>query len=335
MNCRAFIDRILLLIKHAVTRYLFTGIVCLVIPLVNAEAADSPWTSTVTPQAYFQSYDGATTRDNSLSAGVYVMGNYLESSTIAAGYNFTLVNLNNSASITEHLFYASGRHHIFPDALPGKLTLRLDIYRGNSTFEYRVNNPPTGMKKRSTMGTSSTQRQSTSISVLQPIVSFINYSKTYYLDLGYARSNYTRDPDTQVNQLTPTVGFGWNESYDWLQLRAYVINLGESTDVYNDNHFNAQEVTYTHWFSDGTMPRLDFARIAVLSGERVLAVDPDAAVVHSTADKQTGGVTASVQWKTSETSRLLALISSNKYENDIAADKYTGLLFYINVQLQW
>jgi len=300
---------------------------------VNADT-NNTWISTITPQAYFQSYNGTTTRDNSYNAGAYVMGNYLDSSTVIAGYNFTLVNLGNSASITEHLFYASGRHNLFPDALPGKMTLRLDLYGGNSTFEYRVSNPPTGMKKRNTMSTSNLAQQSTSVSVLQPIVSFINYNKTLYFDLGYARSNYTRDPDATVNQLTPTAAIGWNESYDWLQLRAYLINVDESNGVYNDDHYNSQELTYTHWFSDGATPRPDFARIAVLTGERILAVDPDAAVVHSTGDKQTGSVTISVQWKTSDSNRILALVSSNKYENDIAADKYTGLLFYINVQHQ-
>ena len=335
MNYRVFIDAIFLSFNDKFTQYLIAGVFCIIAPIANAATASNPWTITVTPQAYFQSYDGTTTRDNSFNVGAYVTGNYLESNTFAAGFNSTLVNLDNSASVRESLIYVSGRHHLFLDALPGKLTLRLDYYNGSSTLEYRVNNPPTGMKKKIIPGTSSTERQSTSISVIQPMVSFINYSKTFYLDLGYARSDYSRNPDATVNQVTPTVGFGWNESYDWLQLRAYVINLDESNGVYNKDNYNSQEITYTHWFADGTSPRLDFARIAVLNGDRVLAVDPDAAVVHSTGDKQTGGVAVSAQWKISENNRVFALVSRNKYENDIAADKYTGLLFYVNMQYHW
>jgi len=310
--------------------------VCLVFFMIaNANAADSSWTSTVTPQAYWQTYDGTTTRDNSFNAGIYIMGDHLESSNIGAGYSFTLVNLNNNANIMEHLFYLTGRHHWFLDALPGKLTLRMDFYGGNSTLEYRVNNPPSGMKKKLTSGSTGTRRESTTITAFQPVISFINYSKTLYLDIGYAHSEYDNNPDAKVDQVTPTVGFGWNESYDWLQLRAYLIDLDENNGLYDDDHYDALELSYTHWFTDEAIPRLEFMRLTALAGERVLAVDPDSATVHSTGDKQTGGLAASAQWKMSEDNRLLFLVSAGQYENDIVADKYNSLLFYLHFRHQW
>ena len=303
--------------------------------LLTAQAADSPWTTTSTVQGYWQTYSGTTTRDNAFNVGAYLLGDYLESSTIGAGYNFTYTSLDNSAEIMEHLFYFTGRHHWFADALSGKLTLRLDLYGGESILEYRSNNPPTGMGRKFTPGSSGTSRETTSISAFQPIVSYINFSKTFYLDLGYAHSRYDENPDATVNQLTPTVGFGWNESYDWLQVRAYVISLDENDGNFDDDQYESLELSYTHWFADGAIPQLDFLRITMLAGERVLTVDPDAAVIYSAADKQTSGLSASMQWKLDQSIRLRALISASQYENDVVADKYDSLLFYLNIQHQW
>jgi len=308
--------------------------VCLIIT-ANTIAADNPWTTTVIPQAYWQSYSGTATRDNSFSFGANVTGDYLESSRLGVGYNFTLVDLDNNATIVENLLYATGSQHWFLDALPGKLTLRLDVYGGNSTLEYNINTPPTGMKKKLVSGSSNKQRESTTISALQPIVSFINYNKTLYLDLGYAYSDYTKNLDTTVTQVTPTLGFGWNDSYDWLQVRSYLIKLDESDGLYNDSNYSSMELSYTHWFAAGAASNLDFFRITMLGGKRVLAVDPDSAVVYSNGDIQTGTLAASAQWKFSETNRFLLLANYNNYKNDVVNDKYSGLLFYLNTQHQW
>ena len=161
----------------------------------------------------------------------------------------------------------------------------------------------------------------------------MNYAKTFYADLGYAYSEYDGTTSTEVDQITPTIGFGWNESYDWLQLRGYFIKINESVPTYTDDQFNSLEAKYTHWFADSTS--IDYLRLSALLGERLLAVDPDAATIYSTADKQTGSIAASMQWKLSQTTNLLGLVSYNKYENQPLNDPYNSLLFYLNMQFQW
>ncbi|MDQ6990688.1 MAG: hypothetical protein Q9M11_03050, partial [Mariprofundaceae bacterium] len=52
-----------------------------------------------------------------------------------------------------------------------------------------------------------------------PQLSFLNYRKSFYADLGYAYSSYPKG--LSVSQLTPTVGLGFNQAADWLQMRVY------------------------------------------------------------------------------------------------------------------
>ena len=311
---------------------LFSIAVLLLAFNVNAQDIDNSWNSTSTVQAYWQTYEETDTRENAFNVGLYLLGDYLESDTIGFGYNYTLVTLNNNADITEHLFYFTGRHAWFMDAFPGKLTLRLDAYRGEGVLAYRTNNPPTGMGKKFTSGGSNTTRETTTISVIQPIISYINYNKTFYLDLGYANSSYDQNPDANVSQLTPTLGFGWSQGYNWLQLRGYFISVDDTNGIWEDDTFQSLETMYTHWFAGTHVPQIDFMRLSVLSGKRVLTVDPDAASVHSTADEQIAGVAASIQWKLTKTMRLMAFVSANQYKNDFIADEYDSQLVYLNLQ---
>lgn len=303
------------------------------------QAANDDWRETGILQAYLQSYDGATSRQLAFNAGVYLEADYLDSGGVSAGYNFTFSTFDNNAELTEHMFYLSGRYHHFTDVLPGKLTYRLDGYIGEDTLRYNVNNPPGsigggGMGGRMMGGGTSTISESTDIFAYQPIIAFINHAKTYYVNIGYAYSKYDGISETEVDQLTPTVGFGWNDSFDWLQLRGFFIEVESATSSRSSEKFESLEIKYTHWFSDTSSSAPELWRISVVAGERLFAIDPDAAVIYSTADKQTASLTASMQWKLSDTSRVLTLINYNQYESDIQED-YDSMLVYINLQRRW
>lgn len=304
------------------------------------EAADEDdWRKTTILQTYLQSYDGNTSRQFGFNAGAYINADYLDSGSLEFGYNYSFIGFDHNAELTEHLFYISGRYHLFPDALPGKVTLRLDAYYGDDTLRYNVNNPP-GMTGGGGMGnkmggSSSNISESTDISAYQPQLAFINFSKTFYIDLGYAFTRYNGTADSEVDQFTPTIGFGWNESFDWLQFRGYFITVDPTSSSSSDDNYESLEIKYTHWFSDAPSSLIEFWQLAAILGERLLAIDPDAAVIYSTADKQTASFTTSVQWKLSESSRVLALVNYNQYENNTQNDDYDSLLFYVNLQRQW
>ncbi|MEJ2179874.1 MAG: hypothetical protein P8Y28_05400 [Gammaproteobacteria bacterium] len=307
------------------------GTAILLTPFLNAQAEEGDWQMKGTLQSYFQTYDGSLARQGTYNAGAYLNADYLDSGSLDFGYNYTFVDFENNVELTENLFYLSGRYHLYLDALPGKLTLRLDGYLGDNTMEYSTNTGGGGMGGGGTTATKITE--TTDITAYQPQLAFINHSKTFYADIGYAYSEYDGTAKTEVDQFTPTIGFGWNESYDWLQLRGYLVKIDESVPVHADDQFDSLEVKYTHWFADSES--IDYLQITGLFGERLLAVDPDAAVIYSTADKQTGSLSGSMQWKLSKATRMLALVTYGQHEHESINDEYDSLLFYLNLQFQW
>jgi hypothetical protein len=239
--------------------------------------------------------------------------------------------------INENMFHLGGGYSWFSDALPGKLSVGLDGYAGEYTSETTtIINDGGGMGG---MGGAVrlTSSESTGIAVLHPQIMFMNFARTFYGDLGYAYSEYDSDApyDTEAEQITASLGLGWNESYDWLQLRGYFINVEQQTPFLNDDNFTSAEIKYMHWFSEKPAPYLDNIRLSLLAGERVLAVDPDAKAVYSISDKQTGGVSIAGQWKLSQSMELMLLAGYDQYEDDILAEKYNSLIFYANLQSQW
>ena len=304
----------------------------------KSQAEDNAWRQKSTVQGYAQFYNDASARDMTLNAGAYLLADYLDSGTIGIGYHFTFLDLAGNADLTEHLFYATARYHLYSDLLPGKTSLRMDAYRGINTLSYDINNPPShigggGMGGSMKGGTSSTTiEQDTDFYAYQGQLEFINYQKTFYLDIGYAYSEYDGTSTTKVDQITPTLGFGWNNSFDWVQLRTYLIDTEDLNSLYADDQFESVEIKYTHWYEEKPAPYLELMRITLLAGERTLAVDPDAGVIYSTADKQTGTASIALQWKTSQTDGFQALLDFTQYENDVNNEDYNSILLYINFQ---
>jgi len=303
--------------------------------------AEDDWQKTGILQTYFQSYSGPTNRQWTINAGAYLNYDYLESGGIGFGYNYTYTKFDYKAELDEHIFNFSGHYNMYTDALPGKLILRLDAYVGKDTLRYDISNPPAhtgggGMGRR-TSATSNTISESADLSAVQPQLAFINYSKTVYLDLGYAYSEYDGAVTTKVDQVTPTFGLGWNESYDWMQIRGYFIQLNEPVGTFGDDRYESIELKYTHWFRDipSSNSSIEYWRLTGLAGKRLFAVDSDAAVVYSTADTQTGSLSASVQWKFTGNAKLLGLVNYSRFENESTKDDYDSLLIYLNLQKLW
>ncbi len=254
--------------------------------------------------------------------GINLFANYLQSASFSLGYNYTFVELKLDSEVDENIFRVGGRYTLPVRAMSGELSLEIDAYAG----EYTVTASPV-------VGTS----ESTDIAVIHPQLSYINFSRTFYLDLGYAYSEYDSDSfyDVEVGQISPTIGFGWNSTSDWVQLRGYFISIEQQTRLLNDDEFASAELSYTHWFERKAAPFLDNVRLALLAGERVLAVDPYAKAVNSVNDKETGAVSAAAQWTLSQSLKLMLLTSYEEYQNDVLADDYESVLVYGNIQGQW
>jgi len=330
-----------------IIKFLFNRLLLLSITINTAQtvyAEEELWQFNHTLQTNLQTYNESEDRKDAQNAGYYISADYLDSGSLAFSYNHTLVNLGNNADVTENLYFLSGQYHQYPDSMPGKLSLRIDSYFGKDTLEYSLNSPPPTTpgpgqgpghgKFKTNRAASDTVKESIDINAYYLHCAFINYKKTFYTDIGYAYSKYSAASKTIVKQITPSVGFGWNDSYDWIQWRAYFIDLQKDTSAFNDDKFESLETKYTHWFTDEVSSKLEFIRFTFLTGKRVLAVDPDTTTIYSITDLQKTSLSGSIQWKITKNKKVLAAIQYDEYRNTTLTDNYDSYLFYINLQFR-
>jgi len=303
---------------------------------ISALANNSDWQSKAIVQGYFQNYTQSESREATYNFGVYLFADYLERFSLSAGYNYTYVDLTQNTEVDENMFYLGGKYSWFSDAMSGKLSLVLDGYGGEYVTKTSTTSGGGGMGGMGGMSRLTTS-ESTAVSVIQPQITFINFAKTFYLDIGYAFSKYDSGStyDIDANQITPTIGWGWNNAFDWLQVRGYFINVDQQTQVFNDNNFTSAEIKYIHWFEEKQLPYFDNLRFILLVGDRALAVDPDAKSVYSVSEKQTGAASIAGQWKLDQSLKFMLLVSYEQFENDLLSDQYDSWLIYGNFETQW
>lgn len=306
--------------------------------------AEELWQLEQVFQTSFQNYEGTNDRKNAKNIGYKISASYLDSGRLSFGIDHTSVNLGNNADVNEQLFFLSGEYRLYPDSLPGKITLRFDTYLGKDTLEYNLSSPPPTTpgpgpgpgfgKLKTNRAVVDAVKESIDINSYYLHGAFINYKKTYYTDIGYAYSEYSATSDTIAHQITPSVGMGWNNSYDWLLWRAYLIKLDEDSPAYGKEQFESLEIRYSHWLADEAESSIELIELTLMSGERVLAVDPYTTTIYSITDMQKTSLSSGIQWRLSKNTKSMAVIQYDQYQNITLSDNYESFLFYINIQFE-
>ncbi|MDQ6954834.1 MAG: hypothetical protein Q9M20_05265 [Mariprofundaceae bacterium] len=277
-----------------------------------AVAAEGDWQLNSNVQALYGNYNGSINRDSIINAGAMISADYLETSGFSLGANYTKLKFNVGSTLNQQAVYGSIHYNAYFDALPGPLTLRLDGHGIN-------NNDTTG--------------NTDNVSVIASQISFLNYAKTFYADFGYARSNYQNN--LYVDQFTPTLGFGLNDGSDWLQARGYFIKPSNRLRAQNKSNTSAIELKWTHWLAPDVWLGLEQIQLSGLAGERIYAVDGDAAAVYNLADIQQGSANLSLQWRLSKFMHVMLLAGNERYLDNTIGDTYDSRMIYINLSGQW
>lgn len=297
--------------------YLLSYLVLLAI--TTPSLAGDWWTVNVTPQAITGNYPGSPIRENINTAGAIVDFQYLERFGFAIGdmhlnlkYKYNIPDLNQDAA------YFSIRDYLTPDALPGILTLRLDTYR-------IVGNDPTN----ETDGTT----------VLSPIISFLNYEQTYYLDLGYAYSKYGNssigNANLAISQITPTVGISFDEQRNWLNFRFYGIHSTNPVRSQNKSNTFGSEITLTHFMIPNYFFTPRQVQLGVFLGERMYAVDNTALIVYNLGDIQKNSAFVQATWNVTQNVNFILNGGSMRFNTLFYNTNYNYNLNYIYAGLNF
>jgi hypothetical protein len=299
---------------------------CFSILLANTSHAEEStldnWTWKLTPFVTYIGYGGSPLRSDMVSSGAYIDAQYGDRGGITGGASYTRLNYKGGISaINQAEEYLSGRLNFYPDGLPGRLSLRLD--------GHQINNDDS-------------TNESDDVQVIAPQVSYLSQGKSLYLDLGYAISFYGSshlgNGSLNVQQWTPTVGLGFNENYDWLQLRLYDVSASNTARAMR-GHTDAVEIKLTHYFTPQAVWVPHWVSIGGLAGNRMYAVDSDTAAVYNLADEQKGGGFVAALWKLSDTYKATLSSGYDIYEtrDSVTANRYTysGANVFIGLTAQW
>lgn len=252
-------------------------------------------------------YSGTTTRTAINAYGASLNVDYLERGGVKfAGSQLTIKD--NGSNIVQQSGFASSYLNYFCDTLGGVVKFRFDVHQANLSDDFTYKD---------------------SVRAYAPQISFVNYRKSFYADLGYAVSTY--DLGSEVKQYTPTLGFSFNQGSDWLQMRGYLIDATDTqTNIVTSTQ--AAEFKLTHW----TAPDAIFSQyfFNALVGERILAVDGDAAAIYSLVDKQQGGGSIGVAWQSHYVDGML-MFSVDQYLDQATNASYINSLAYISISKSW
>ncbi|HEY9051948.1 MAG TPA: hypothetical protein VIQ03_10420 [Gammaproteobacteria bacterium] len=300
---------------------------------------NDPWEWIGSANFSFDSYLKSDTLHGQFEISFFLDAIHLENAGGGIGYVYQNQGISSKDDIVNHIMYYNGWFSRYPEFLPGKVNFALNYYSGSESTAGSGNNAPgnTGQNKPSPITTTNTFTDS--LEIINPVISFINYSKTFYMDIGYAKSEY-KTSDTivgnlNVTQWSPAIGFSLNNQYDWIQLRQYNIELSNSIRTPGTDSTLARSLSWTHWLKKDHDETLDNISLILLSGERLYAVDHDARKIFNLSDMQTGSYIVGANWKEKTDIDYYIYGGYEKYRDVAGNDNYNSLFIYTGIKSRW
>jgi hypothetical protein len=171
------------------------------------------------------------------------------------------------------------------------------------------------------------------VSVIAPQLSWLSNDAMIYADIGFANSRYQNRLD--AHQYTPTIGFGLNHGFDWIQLRAYLIRGLNPARAANKFETSSLDTKWTHHFETTSSWEPSSFAFNVASGESIYKVDMDAQSVANLSDINTGSVNMMLTWKLTKDSKLNFLAGQSRFRNISLSNDYKLNFGYANLSLDW
>ena len=271
--------------------------------LSGTAMAGDVWFANTAYQFATSSYGDQATRDMVMSHGLNVNLNYLERFGMSLNYQATTIEQQSNLPDFEQTEGVVGIYYnCFADSLKGKIGTHLDYYIVDE-------------------GTSD-------VTAYAADLSFLRYDKKYFLNLGVAQSSYT---GLEVDQLSFTAGFAFNQYKDWLQAAFYSI----STDNVGSEDRAGAKIKWQHWPDHGNFLKLNNFFITALAGERTRVVDNEAKYLNNITDIETGNIQLGAVWRFSNLVQVTLLAGQSEYTVESTNADYSISTFCFNINKEW
>lgn len=290
------------------------GLCSLLAQWVNA---GETWDVKLDLEGGYGDYVDSDLRDNALTGSVFVTAYYQDSVGFALGYNRLVIDHKSGVAggdIHQNTFFGSVRKLLRWDRTPGLWTLRLDGYIIENDDNSNIVNTDEGR-------------------IAAPQVAYYDASRSFYVDLGYAYSDYK--DDLHLHQWTPTIGMGFNNDLDWVYVRGFFIHSSNKARTQGEKHTEAVGVRWLHYFPAKTLLNIDYIQLRGLLGRRVFGVDPYAGMVYNLSDVQTGTLSLGLGWYLPQDWSFLLLGGVERYDNRNINNEYDNRFVYFNLAKRW
>lgn len=302
--------------------------------VLKSVSAESSVEFTGTANISFESYLKANTLHGMYEASAFIDTTVESNSGVGIGYIHQNQGLSNQDDIVNDILYINAWHNWFPESLPGKINFTLNHYNGSDSSS-QSNTTPGNTNSRPVSVSSFRD----SLEIFNPVLSFINYSKTFYTDISFAQSKYTSTEisvnNLTVNQWSPAIGFSLNQQYDWIQLRAHSIDLSNDARTPGTSDTRAHSISWTHWYEKNQASKLSHTTVTLLNGERLYGVDHESRKIYNLTDMQTGSITFGATWKRNAQSDWYLYSGYEQYKDVANNEQYNSLFIYTGITNRW
>lgn len=278
---------------------------------IQPALAENDWRIKADLQGSYGNYGNSVLRKYTWSTGLFIAADYDDNIGFTVGYSRTDVNYKLGIQrLSQDSYFASLRKYLILED-GGRLTFRLDGHLINN------NDPTNGTDEGG---------------IVAPQISYLSADKSLYLDLGYAHSSY--GGDLTLDQWTPTIGIGFNQNNNWLQLRGYLIYSSNTSRTQGKQETYGIEAKLTHHFAPNPI-KISRLQLIGLAGQRMYAVDSDAGSAYNLADVQEGSVALSAAWDLDHAWSMQLIGGWELYENKDIGDAYSNRYVFFNVNKNW
>lgn len=301
-------------------RFLLSVLITTSILITNVYAGDR-WYVDATADGKAGRYSDSVLREDFYSASAWLNIDYLDEYSFSFAYNNLKINYKDAGSgafnIVQEAFTGRFQYYFYNDALAGKITTQLVAYR-------LINDSPAAMAGSAT--------------IISPKLAYMHYDKDLSVDIEYVWSDYASSnlgSNLIIQQFAPSIGFGFNQNSDWLELKAYLITSNDKSQSQGEGSLTSARVKWKHWLDPEAIFGVNSFFIDALAGQRIFAVDNETYTVFNLEDIQQESVLLGFGWRPGEDFDISAVAGIEKYKNKIIDNTYNREYFYISLTKHW
>ena len=178
------------------------------------------------------------------------------------------------------------------------------------------------------------QGNSDGVTAVVPQVSWVSFDRPLTFDVSYAQSHYKNT--STIHQISPSLGFGFNNHQNWFQLRGYLIkNLDPSVSMgLSSGH--ASDFKLTQFFQSASFWLPQSVTVGFERGKKIYFVDAVTQTLHNLPMRNDGGENIAAVWKLGQKTQLKVQLQQTDYfSNEYTAHDFTLRTLSAQVGRDW